>query len=444
MSATHRRGVPARRGRDRPRRPPPAAARRAAGRGRRHHPQHREVLMATVALKQYQHYIGGEWVDAADGATFESFNPATGEPWYTAARGSAEDMHRAVAAAEEGVRGPVVARSDADAARPPAAQARRSDRRERRASCAIAESTDNGKLIREMRVQLAVLPEYYYYFAGLADKIHGDVIPALRREILNYTLREPVGVVGAITPWNSPLLLTVDEARAGARRGQHDRHQAVGAHLGVAARADAAVRAGGLPAGRGQRRHRLRRRRRRRAGRPPGRREDRLHRAPAQTGRADRRAGRRPARPRARSSWAASRRSWCSTTPTRRAPRWASSPACSPPPARPAWRARACSCRRASTTRCSSWCWSARGGSGSATRSTPRPSSARWRSRISWRRCSRTSPSAATRTARRCCTAAASPMSRPPPAAGSTSRPSSPTRATTCGSARRRSSARSR
>ena len=62
--------------------------------------------MATVALKQYQHYIGGAWVDAAEGATFESFNPATGEPWYRAARGSAEDMRRAVAAAKAAFQDP--------------------------------------------------------------------------------------------------------------------------------------------------------------------------------------------------------------------------------------------------------------------------------------------------------------------------------------------------
>lgn len=73
----------------------------------------------------------------------------------------------------------------------------------------MAEATDgNSKLIREMRGQLAGLPDYYHYFAGWADKIHGEVIPGTRRELLNYTLREPVGVIGAITPWNSPLLLT--------------------------------------------------------------------------------------------------------------------------------------------------------------------------------------------------------------------------------------------
>ena len=291
-----------------------------------------------------------------------------------------------------------------------------------------------------------MLPEYYCYFAGLADKIE-------RRRDPGAAARDPQLHAARAArrgrrdhPWNSPLLLTVDEARAGAGRRQHDRDQAVGAHLGVAARADAAGRGGRLPAGRRQRRHRLRRRRGRRAGRRTpdvakiaftGSSRDRPRGSP-----------RRPARRLARVHARAGRQvaaAWCSPTPTRRAPRWASSPACSPPPARPAWRARACSCRRASTTRCSSGCWSARGGSGSAIRSTPTPSSARWRCSDQLEKVESYVGDRPRRpTARRCCTAAGSRISRPPPAAGSTSRPSSPTRATTCGSARRRSSARSR
>lgn len=70
------------------------------------------------------------------------------------------------------------------------------------------ETQDNGKLLREMRGQLDTLPEYFHYYAGLADKIHGDFIPTSDRQVLNYTAREPLGVVGAITPWNSPLTLT--------------------------------------------------------------------------------------------------------------------------------------------------------------------------------------------------------------------------------------------
>ncbi len=163
--------------------------------------------MATTALEHHRHYIGGAFVDAAEGATFESFNPATGRPFYRAARGTAEDIDRAVTAARVAF---------ADEAWRGLSQTRRGHllRRlgdligEHAEELAVAEATDNGKLIREMRGQLAALPEYYYYFAGLADKVHGDVIPALRTEILNYTLREPLGVVGAITPWNSPLLLT--------------------------------------------------------------------------------------------------------------------------------------------------------------------------------------------------------------------------------------------
>jgi acyl-CoA reductase-like NAD-dependent aldehyde dehydrogenase len=62
-----------------------------------------------------------------------------------------------------------------------------------------------------MRAQMAALPEYYHYYAGLADKIQGDVIPTSDRRVLNYTTREPLGVVGAITPWNSPLTLTTSK-----------------------------------------------------------------------------------------------------------------------------------------------------------------------------------------------------------------------------------------
>lgn len=73
------------------------------------------------------------------------------------------------------------------------------------------ESLDNGKLLREMRGQLATLPEYLYYYAGLADKVQGSQVPTSSVQMLNYTQREPLGVVGAITPWNSPLTLTTSK-----------------------------------------------------------------------------------------------------------------------------------------------------------------------------------------------------------------------------------------
>jgi len=69
------------------------------------------------------------------------------------------------------------------------------------------ETRDNGKLLKEMKAQAAVLPDSYHYFAGMADKVQGDVVPVNKRDVLNFTTREPIGVVGIIVPWNSPLFL---------------------------------------------------------------------------------------------------------------------------------------------------------------------------------------------------------------------------------------------
>ena len=67
---------------------------------------------------------------------------------------------------------------------------------------------DNGKLLAEMQGQLNYIPQWYYYFGGLADKIQGAVIPLDKKGYFNFTRYEPLGVVAVITPWNSPLLLT--------------------------------------------------------------------------------------------------------------------------------------------------------------------------------------------------------------------------------------------
>ena len=77
----------------------------------------------------------------------------------------------------------------------------------------MVETTDNGKLIREMEGQLRGLADYYHYYAGAADKVGGETLPADRDNFFVYTLREPLGVVAAITPWNSPMLLMSWKAR---------------------------------------------------------------------------------------------------------------------------------------------------------------------------------------------------------------------------------------
>ncbi|MCU1519471.1 MAG: carnitine dehydratase [Pseudarthrobacter sp.] len=160
--------------------------------------------------RRYEHFINGEFVPPSSGEYFDSTNPATLDVLYRAARGNDTDVHRAVTAAAAAFENP--AWRDLSQTRRGHLLRRLGDLvGEHAEELARMESEDNGKLLREMRAQLAAMPEYYYYYAGLADKIQGDTIPGSSRAMLNYTLREPLGVVGAITPWNSPLTLTTSK-----------------------------------------------------------------------------------------------------------------------------------------------------------------------------------------------------------------------------------------
>src|SRR3954454_4048213 len=155
-------------------------------------------------MRDYRMLIGGEWVEAATGETFETVHPFSGAAWATVPRAGAFDVDAAVRAARGAFedwrrRAPVergrLLRRLADLVA------------ENASRIAVVETTDNGKLIREMEGQLRGLADYYHYFAGAADKLHGETIPAPATNFLIYTLREPVGVVAAITPWISPVLL---------------------------------------------------------------------------------------------------------------------------------------------------------------------------------------------------------------------------------------------
>jgi aldehyde dehydrogenase (NAD+) len=157
-------------------------------------------------MTSYKLLIGGEHVDAASGETFDSVNPTTGEAWAQHARAGAEDVDRAVRAARAAFE------SDAWRSLSPTRRGRLmmrlADRiAERAEEIARVEVRDNGKLYKEMLAQLRVIPDWLYYYGGLADKIEGRVIPLDKTSVLNYTLREPLGVVGIIVPWNSPVLL---------------------------------------------------------------------------------------------------------------------------------------------------------------------------------------------------------------------------------------------
>ncbi|NKQ58063.1 aldehyde dehydrogenase [Amycolatopsis sp. K13G38] len=157
--------------------------------------------------ENFRLYIDGQFVDAQDGRTFDSINPYTGEVWARLADAGPADVERATLAAKRAFEpgSPWREMPGRDRGRLLAKLAGALD--ENAGRLARIESTDNGKLLREMAVQTSYLPRWYEYYGGLADKITGETIPSDRPNFLLYTQREPAGVVGMFIPWNSPLLL---------------------------------------------------------------------------------------------------------------------------------------------------------------------------------------------------------------------------------------------
>ena len=155
-------------------------------------------------MKTYQHFIDGQPVAPASAEYFDTVNPYTGETWARIAKGTAADVDRAVKAAR--------AAFDAWSAMKPSARGKLliklADLIERDAArLAEIEVRDNGKLLAEMAAQTNYMAEWYRYYGGLADKIEGAVVPTDKANVFNFTRYEPLGVIGMITPWNSPLLL---------------------------------------------------------------------------------------------------------------------------------------------------------------------------------------------------------------------------------------------
>ncbi|MBK1787718.1 aldehyde dehydrogenase [Prauserella cavernicola] len=156
-------------------------------------------------LERFHLTIGGEPAQARSGATFESQNPYTGRPWAMVPDGGPEDVDAAVEAARAALTGEWASLTGFARA---ALLRRLGDLVTRDAErLATLEVYDSGKLYREMLGQLRGLGTWFHYFAGLADKLEGRQIPSPNPDYLVYTRKEPVGVVAAITPWNSPLLL---------------------------------------------------------------------------------------------------------------------------------------------------------------------------------------------------------------------------------------------
>jgi len=165
-----------------------------------------DAAVIKQGLKPYKLYIDGQWVEPSSDRTIAVMNPATSEELTTVPDANTKDVDRAVGAARRAFENGVWRKMDASA-------------RERiiwrvgelieknKEELALIESLNNGKTFREaLRGDIPPTADIFYYYAGWARKIYGETIP-VDGNFLNYTLREPVGVVGMITAWNYPMLL---------------------------------------------------------------------------------------------------------------------------------------------------------------------------------------------------------------------------------------------
>ncbi len=158
-------------------------------------------------LKSYKMLIDGEWVDASDGKTFESYNPTTGKPWCNIPEATAEDVDRAVKAAwKAGKEGPWKSMT---ATRRGHCLRRLGDLLATKSEeLGAIETRDTGKMFKETRWQANYIAEFFHFYAGAADKIHGETLPIDKPELFVFTKREPLGVIAAVVPWNSQLFLS--------------------------------------------------------------------------------------------------------------------------------------------------------------------------------------------------------------------------------------------
>ncbi|WP_372572302.1 aldehyde dehydrogenase [Ruegeria jejuensis] len=156
-------------------------------------------------MQQFQQYIDGAFSDGSD--RFDSLDPATGTVWAQMPEAGAEDVNRAVEAAERAFFSPEWAGMTATA-RGKLLYRLADLIAENAPRLAELETRDTGKIIRETSAQIAYVAEYYRYYAGLADKIEGAHLPIDKPDMEVWLRREPIGVVAAVVPWNSQLFLS--------------------------------------------------------------------------------------------------------------------------------------------------------------------------------------------------------------------------------------------
>ena len=157
-------------------------------------------------LKEYKMFIDGSWVESENKKTFETLNPENNEPWAKVPEASTKDVDKAVHAAQKAFEGEWSKLLPRD--RGNYLRAIANKLRENAELLGKIETIDTGKLFRETNKQANYIAEYYDYYAGLADKVEGTVLPIDKPNFQAITTRIPIGVVAAIVPWNSQMLLT--------------------------------------------------------------------------------------------------------------------------------------------------------------------------------------------------------------------------------------------
>jgi acyl-CoA reductase-like NAD-dependent aldehyde dehydrogenase len=157
-------------------------------------------------MKHYQNFIDNRYVEPTSQKWLDSYDPYRGAPWARIPRSNSEDIDNAVASA---------ARAFTEGEWPRLCASQRGRLLNKLAELVEAhaerlariEVQDNGKLYRDTLTQVRYIPEHYRYHGGVADKLEGAVIPIDKPDVFNFTVYEPLGVVAAITPWNSPLVV---------------------------------------------------------------------------------------------------------------------------------------------------------------------------------------------------------------------------------------------
>ncbi len=155
-------------------------------------------------MQTFKHYINGQFSEGTQ--QFESLNPANGKPWAKFPAATEGEVNQAVEAADKAL-------FNSEWSAMTATQRGKLLRKlgdlviEHAHELGDLETSDSGKLAKETRAQSAYVADYYHYYAGLADKIQGEVIPIDKPDLHVFTTREPVGVVAAIVPWNAQMFL---------------------------------------------------------------------------------------------------------------------------------------------------------------------------------------------------------------------------------------------